>query len=170
MKFTELNPFGVHVARRSAAAVSCLRLLGAFARLRAQGRDLAGWGRARWGMRSGEIAALYPAAIRLAGPIQFHDSYADLAPRHAAFAGLDFTVSFQMSTRTRRLVQVLLERNRPGRPLEGRPLEAERVWLMPATSVHATFLDFGPYVATAVWRRLLVRYAPCVPRTAACRG
>ena len=135
--------------------------------------------------------------MRLAKPIEFAGLYADVVLRHALFAGLDFTVYFRMSDRTHRLTQVLLERQRQmataqawhvtvgaltdafgaptarchqqGQPLEGEPLLVERIWVLPTTTVRATFLDFDPYVPTAVWRRLLVRYAPTRAGQAGCR-
>lgn len=165
----------------------------------ARAADLAGWDRTRWGMTSSEVVALYgDRAMRLAQPIEFAGLYTDVVLRRVPFAGLEFTVYFQMSTETHRLAQVLLERqrqlatasawhatvaaltqafgtptascNQEGQPLEGEPLLAKRVWVLPTTTVRASFLDFGPYVPVAIWRRLLVRYAPTRPGQADCQG
>jgi|GEM_PF-3146759 len=160
--------------------------------------DLPGWDRTRWGMTSSQIMALYGAYLtRLDAPMVFDGLSAELVLRRASFAGLTFIVYFQMSNTTHRLAQVLLERQRqfatpkdwqatiaaltqafgpptarcedPGRQLEGRPLVVERVWVMPTTTVRASFLDFGgPYVLPQISRRLMVRYAPTRPNEPPC--
>jgi hypothetical protein len=141
----------------------------------AAGDDLPGWDRTRWGMSSGEIAALYgSAAVRLNPPIEYAGTYADVALRRASFAGLDFIVSFQMDQKSRRLAQVLLTRlkqhatagawqatvsalavafgaptancDRRGVPAAGTPGLRERVWVLPTTTVDARYIAM-----TAAW-------------------
>jgi hypothetical protein len=166
--------------------------------------DLAGWDRTRWGMRSPEITALYgKRAMTLDGRIEFAGLYSDVALRHADFAGYDFTVYFQMDNATQRLAQVLLERRRqyatmavwnamtaalernfgaptarcdqPGRPFEGDLAVIERVWVLPTTTVRASFIafnvvtpDHAPEDDGGLARRLLIRYAPTRKDAAAC--
>jgi hypothetical protein len=181
------------VSARSAALLLSAALLPAAA----LAADLPGWDRTRWGMTSREIASLYDGrAVKLDGRIEFNRLYTDVALRHDNFAGLDFTVYFQMDDQTGRLAQVLLERRRqyataaawdavlaalerqwgepsrrcdkPGEPLLGKPLVLERVWALPSTVVHASFLDFGVGQSSELSRRLLIRYAPNRGNAAAC--
>jgi hypothetical protein len=157
--------------RAAALALSLILLAGLAHAADARGDD-AGWDRTRWGMNSAEIAALYgKQATRLTGRIEFAGLYTDVALRRYPFAGLDFTVYFQMDDKSGRLAQVLLERrrqyatpeawravlgaleqalgpatatcNRRGRPAQGTPLVLERAWVLPGMTVRATFLDFS---------------------------
>jgi hypothetical protein len=164
--------------------------------------DLAGWDETRWGMRSPEIAKLYGnRATHLSGRIEFYHLYADTVLKGASFAGLAFTVYFQMDEGSGRLAQVLLERRRQyatpeawhavlqsledaygqatascARGVERSPAhvglsEPERVWVLPSTTIHASYIDvavssFDANVDTV--RRLLVRYAPTEPGRPAC--
>lgn len=166
--------------------------------------DLPGWDRTRWGMSSAEIAALYgQQAVRLDGRVEFAHLYSDVALRKAAFAGLDFIVYFQMDDNTHLLSQVLLERlkqyatvaawravagaleqafgpvtarcDRRGKPLEGLPAMLERVWVLPTTTVRASFISLSattperaPEDDGGFGRRLLIRYAPTQKNAAAC--
>jgi hypothetical protein len=166
--------------------------------------DLPGWDKTRWGMSSAEIAALYGRqAVRLDGRVEFAGLYSDVALRRAGFAGLDFIVYFQMDDKTRRLEQVLLERlkqyataaawhdalaalgrdlgeptatcDRRGEPLAGVPAVLERVWVLPTTTVRASFISFAatspelaPQDDGGLARRLLIRYAPTRAGAPAC--
>lgn len=181
--------------------------------------DLPGWDDTHWGMSSAELARQFgDRAKRLTGRIEFAGLYSDVVLRHEPFAGLDFTVYFQMDDRTGRLAAVLLERRRQyatpaawrdtvaalkqrlgpptavcdrrGAPAQGKPTVRDRVWIMPTTTVRASYLDFsapvldlppGDYAASETFggalhpyrnlgmsRRLLVRYAPTRPGAAAC--
>jgi len=172
-------------------------LLLALAAWPALAADLAGWDKTRWGMRSGEIAALYgQRAVKLDGRIEFDRLYTDIALRQQPFAGLDFTVYFQMDEHSRRLAQVLLERRRQyatpeawqavaavltqelgpesgncdrrGDPAAGKPHILDRVWTLPTTTIHASYIDFGVGESAELSRRLLVRYVPAARDSSAC--
>ena len=68
-----------------------------------------------WGEGSGEIARSFGArAIRLVRPIEFGDSYVDVALRDQTLGGYAFAVYFQMDTATHGLKRVMLERQRHG--------------------------------------------------------
>jgi hypothetical protein len=68
-----------------------------------------------WGERSDELAHQFGArAIRLSPPIEFGDSYVDVALRDQMLGGFGFAVYFQMDKTTRRLKRVMLERQRHG--------------------------------------------------------
>ena len=185
------------------AAIAAALLL-AFAASAAGAADLPGWDKTRWGMSSAEIAALYGReAVRLDGRVEFAGLYSDVALRRTGFAGLDFIVYFQMDDKTRRLRQVLLERlkqyataaawdatlsalgrafgppsarcDRRGEPLAGVPAVLERVWVMPTTTVRASFIsssavspEQAPQDDGGLARRLLVRYAPSRAGAPAC--
>jgi hypothetical protein len=167
--------------------------------------DLPGWDRTHWGMTSKEIAAVYGDRITAFDkPVEFYHLHSDLALRRAPLAGHDFTVYFQMSDKTKGLAQILLERRKQyasaevwrdliaglsasfgppeqpcdqaGRPGDGVPAELERVWILPTTTIRASYLAFGarsperaPQDDGGLGRRLLVRYAPTRPGEAACR-
>jgi hypothetical protein len=138
----------------------------------ARAADLAGWDETRWGMNGAELAHLYgKRATHLTGRIEFNHLYSNLVLKRASFAGLDFTVYFQMDERSGRLAQVLLERRRQyatpdawhavldalgrawGEPSArcgrgvGReaahvgPAEPEQVWVLPTTTIRASYLD-----------------------------
>lgn len=69
----------------------------------------------RFGETSDALARHFGArAVRLARPIEFGDSYVDVALRQAMVAGYPFTVYFQMDPRSRRLKRVMLERQPHG--------------------------------------------------------
>lgn len=172
--------------------------------LSARAADLSGWDATRWGMSSAEIARLYGArTVRLPGRVEFDGFYSDVALRRADLGGNGFIVYFQMDDRTGRLAQVLLERlkqyataaawdesiaaltqtlgpptavcDRAGKPFAGAPGVLERVWVMPTTTVRASFLAFSaanperaPQDDGGFGRRLLIRYAPTREGTAAC--
>ncbi len=68
-----------------------------------------------WGERSDALARQFGAhAIRLSPPIEFGDSYVDVALRDQMLGGYGFAVYFQMDKTTRRLKRVMLERQRHG--------------------------------------------------------
>jgi hypothetical protein len=155
-------------------------------------------------MTSREISALYGNRIVVFDkPVEFYGLYSDVALRRAPLAGHDFTVYFQMSDKTRRLAQILLERRKQyasaevwrdlvaelsaaygppktrcdaaGQPRAGVPAELERVWILPTTTIRASFIAFGartperaPQDDGGLGRRLLVRYAPTRRGEAAC--
>jgi hypothetical protein len=57
--------------------------------------------------------------------------------------------------------------DRAGNPSAGAPALLERVWVLPTTTVHASFLAFGavrpqgaPQDDGGLGRRILIRYAP----------
>jgi hypothetical protein len=188
------------VTRRPAGRVShgaAAALLLALAAWPALATDLAGWDKTRWGMGSGEIAALYGRrAVKLDGRIEFDRLYTDIALRQQPFAGLDFTVYFQMDEHSRRLAQVLLERRRQyatpeawqavatalthefgtasrncdhaGDPAAGKPHILDRVWALPTTTIHASYIDFGVGESAELSRRLLIRYVPAARDSSAC--
>jgi hypothetical protein len=71
--------------------------------------------RIHWGDSADEIARRFgPRAMRLAAPIEFGDSFVDVALRDQKLGGYDFVVYFQMDKTTRRLKRVMLERPRHG--------------------------------------------------------
>jgi hypothetical protein len=188
------------VTRRPAGRVSRRALsvlLLALAAWPALAADLPGWDKTHWGMRSAEIAALYGRrAVKLDGRIEFDRLYTDVALRQQPFAGLDFTVYFQMDEHSRRLAQVLLERrrqyatleawqavaaalteelgsasgncDRAGDPAAGKPHIIDRVWALPTTTIHASYVDFGVGESAELSRRLLVRYARTSRDAGAC--
>src|SRR5471032_488969 len=150
----------------------------------------AGWDRATWGMTVSDIAAAYgDRARRLASPIVFGDSYAEIVLRDHIFAGYPFRVYFQMDPATHRLAHVLLERRRQyatpaifaqagaalreqlgaesatcGSPADrGKPTAIDRIWRRPDETVVATFLDFAAEIllySNDPARRILIRYSP----------
>ena len=68
-----------------------------------------------WGESSAEIARSFGArAVRLTHPIEFGDSYVDVALRDQTLGGYPFAVYFQMDNATRGLKRVMLERQRHG--------------------------------------------------------
>jgi len=68
-----------------------------------------------WGETSAALAQTFAGrAIRLAPPIEFGDSYVDVALKGEEIGGYDFTVYFQMDKRTHGLKRVMLERQRHG--------------------------------------------------------
>jgi hypothetical protein len=68
-----------------------------------------------WGEGSTALAQSFGArAIRLAHPIEFGDSYVDVALRGQKIGGYDFSVLFQMDKATQRLKRVMFERQRHG--------------------------------------------------------
>jgi hypothetical protein len=79
-----------------------------------------------WGETSDALAQHFGArALRLAPPIEFGDSYVDVALRAQSFAGYPFAVYFQMDRARRRLMRVMLEpQRRSANPVEFRALVA----------------------------------------------
>lgn len=68
-----------------------------------------------WGETSNALARrLGGRAIRVAPPIEFGDSYVDLALRNEMVAGYPFTVYFQMDKASGALKRVMLERQPHG--------------------------------------------------------
>ena len=68
-----------------------------------------------WGEGSDELAHHFGSrAIRLARPIEFGDSYVDVALRNQMLGGFPFTVYFQMDKATHGLMRVMFERQRHG--------------------------------------------------------
>src|SRR5260221_3081223 len=140
--------------------------------------------------RASEITAVYgDRALRLAPPIVFGDSYAQIVLRDQIFAGYPFRVYFQMDPATHRLAHVLLERRRQyatpaifaqvGAALReqlgaasavcgstwdrGKPTAIDRIWRRPDQTVVASFLDFAAEIllySNDPARRILIQYSP----------
>ncbi len=95
-------------------AVVALVLLSAAAllpalRASAQGGDLAGWDKARWGMTMDELGAAFgPRLKKLPAPIYYRDSFAIQVVDDVTLGGVRFIALFQMDPGAGRLVQVLL--------------------------------------------------------------
>ncbi|HUC67291.1 MAG TPA: hypothetical protein VMA53_17755 [Stellaceae bacterium] len=88
----------------------------------------------RWGEGSDELARHFGSrAIRLARPIEFGDSYVDVALRNQGLGGFPFTVYFQMDKATHGLMRVMFERQRHG--------ANPRVFRAVLQTLHA---DYGP--------------------------
>ena len=102
-------------ARLSILAATLLPALAAAA-LPARGTELAPVLEGiRWGETSDALVEHFGArAFRLAPPIEFADSYVDVALRSQIFAGYPFAVYFQMDWASGRLKRVMLERQRQG--------------------------------------------------------
>ena len=155
------------LAERFGMAVAVLVLAGAAVRAAELDPVLDG---VRWGEDSRALVKSFGArAIRLSPPIEFGDSYVDVALRGQSLGGYDFAVYFQMDKATRRLKRVMLERQRHGanpmvyravlaaltrdygapaaachaRPLSGNGYQAagERVWLPDGLTIRAVFND-----------------------------
>lgn len=123
-----------------------------------------------WGETSTAIAhELGTRAMRLAPPIEFGDSYVDVAIRGEMIAGYPFTVYFQMAKESHRLMRVMLVRQPHGAnpaafhalvdaltqdygaaaesctlrasPRTGYQAAVERVWRPDDMTVRATFRD-----------------------------
>ena len=139
--------------------------------------DVPGWGAARWGMTEAQVKAAFPKGLtKLPGRWQYGKTYADYAVLDTKLGGLAFNAFFQMSKKTDRLEQILLERRRRqatpaafyrlldalketyGPPTEtceqaktgGTPLRYALTWRFPTTTLRASFLDFS---STAVFHR-----------------
>jgi hypothetical protein len=139
-----------------------------------------------WGEGSGEIAHSFGArAVRLAHPIEFGDSYVDVALRNQTLGGYPFAVYFQMDIATRGLKRVMLERQRHGaNPMvyravlaalvqeygppsdrchspaargNGYQAEGERIWFDGGNAIRAVFSD-----------TTLEAEGGCAPRGAPC--
>jgi hypothetical protein len=124
----------------------------------------------RWGENSAAVAQAFGTrAIRLAHPIEFGDSYVDVALKNQTLGGYPFAVYFQMDIKTHGLKRVMLERQRHGaNPMVfravigaldqayGQPSEAchsraapgngyqaqgERFWLEDGAAIRAVFAD-----------------------------
>jgi hypothetical protein len=73
------------------------------------------WHRVHWGERSDELAREFgDAAIHLSPPIEFGDSYVDVALRGEKLGGYPFAVYFQMDKKTHSLKRIQFERQRHG--------------------------------------------------------
>jgi hypothetical protein len=113
-----------------------------------------------WGEGSGEIARSFGArAVRLAHPIEFGDSYVDVALKDQTLGGYPFAVYFQMDIATHGLKRVMLERQRHGaNPMVYRAVLAalvreygppsdrchrpgERLWFDGGNAIRAVFSD-----------------------------
>jgi hypothetical protein len=123
-----------------------------------------------WGERSADLAQHFGArAIRLKHPIEFGDSYVDVALRDEPIAGYPYTVYYQMNRTGGGLKRIMLERERhganpavfralietltrdygpPGQSCALRPSPAtgyqaavERLWQEGGLSVRAVFRD-----------------------------
>ena len=74
-----------------------------------------GWHGTNWGEGTDELSRQFgAAATRLDRPIDFGDSYADLALKNYDIGGYGFTVFFQMDKRTHGLKRIQIERGRHG--------------------------------------------------------
>jgi hypothetical protein len=200
----------VHEARRRLIPLLLLGLLLAPAAVPAQGADLAGWGETRWGMTNADLDALFgPRLQTVDPPLVYHEATVGRFLPETAFGGFPYRALFQMDAQGR-LQQVLLERrntqatpaafqaaadelrDRHGAPTrvcdtpqtgaESSPIERERVWSLPTTTIHLSFLDYrggilyhdpqqeiDPLVSEletrlharrSLPRRLLIRYHP----------
>jgi len=131
----------------------------------ALGADLPGFDRTRWGMSGDEIAALYGKdLIMLPGRIEFYGLYSKLVLRGRDFAGLPFTVYFQMGEKSDHLEGVLLERRRQYATVEAwrqvtealhqqwgrdgidcgvKNGTAQEVWVEGQTTVRVSLIDIG---------------------------
>jgi hypothetical protein len=68
-----------------------------------------------WGERSNELAQHFGSRAKvLPHPIEFGDSYVDVALSNQMLGGFEFIVYFQMSTETQELKRIMLERQRHG--------------------------------------------------------
>lgn len=173
-------------------AVAALVLLSAAALLpvvpaSAQGGDLAGWDKARWGMTMDELAAAFgPRLKKLPAPIYYRDSFVTQVVGDVILGGVRFVALFQMDPGEGRLVQVLL-RAQGATPTHtsyvdvlkaleatlGPPAKSERKtgyagdipwfrvvnrWTFPVTSVVLTY--YNPNFAATRDKSLTVRYFP----------
>lgn len=69
----------------------------------------------RWGETSDALARHFGRhALRLVPPIEFGDSYVDVALRDQVIAGFPFAVYYQMDQASGRLKRIMLERQRHG--------------------------------------------------------
>lgn len=122
-------------------------------------------------MTVAEIDALYGSRLRILDPpLRYGGAYVSRALPGAALGGDAYLAQFQMNGRTGRLQQVLLDRRGAGvtpkafaaalGALESRygaptlvcdsprsgtgtsPVERERVWRLPTTTIHLSYLDF----------------------------
>ena len=123
-----------------------------------------------WGEGSAEIARSFGTrAVRLAHPIEFGDSYVDVALKDQMLGGYPFAVYFQMDVATHGLKRVMLERQRhganprvyravlaaliqeygppadrcrsPAARRNGYQAEGERVWYDGGNAIRAVFSD-----------------------------
>jgi hypothetical protein len=144
-------------------------LLAAVAAGGASAADADGWRQARWGMTDAELADAFGGALRkLPNRLQYGNAYAARALEDVELGGLRFIALFQMGAADDRLRQVLLQRRdaqvtpaayerlldemkaRYGAPQQtcalpkpdGEPYVFSLTWRGPATTVHATWLDF----------------------------
>ncbi len=162
--------------------------------------DLAGYEGARWGMRGGDLLAVFGQRLeRLRLPIYLADGFVEWVLRDVAIGGRPFLALFRMDAGTGRLRQVVL-RPRDGRADDAlharvlaaltdrlgppdRKLEERReagglavrdrreVWVFPTTTV--TLWHRAPDPAAprgAAGGRLVLRYAPTRGGTDGGRG
>lgn len=155
--------------RRWARLVAAAVLLTA-AEAPAREADLAGWDGTRWGMTEAELGALFGKRLRRVDPpLVYDDATVGRFLPEAEFGELPFRALFQMDEEGR-LQQVLLERRdaqatpaafaaaldelqarygeadlvcgTPARGPDTSPVERERVWILPTTTVHLSWLDY----------------------------
>jgi hypothetical protein len=134
--------------------------------------DLAGWNGTAWGMTAAEIdVALGDAVKPVDPPLVYGGASATREIPEFDVAGYFYRALLQFSNDDRRLQQVLLERSRRsdapkayaaaldafitafGEPMfvcnsprteeHTSPITRERVWRLPATTLHLVFLDFS---------------------------
>jgi hypothetical protein len=152
----------------------------------------------RWGEGSAALARHFGGrAIRLAHPIEFGDSYVDIALKGERVGGYDFTVYFQMDKETRGLKRVMLERQRHGAnppvfravrdaltadygPATPCRRPAQQIWQAGGLLIRAVFRDTtmeaaegctgatnGPCGTTG---QLYIQIAPATPGADPCKG
>jgi hypothetical protein len=94
-----------------------------------------------WGQSAAELAQHFGArALKVAPPIEFGDSYVDVALRDQRLGGYGFVVYFQMGKDSHRLMRIMLERQRHGaNPMVFRAVLAalQRDYGQAAASCHA---------------------------------
>lgn len=124
----------------------------------------------QWGERSTELAQRFGSRAKvLSHPIEFGDSYVDVALTSQMLGGFEFIVYFQMSTKTQGLKRIMLERQRHGAnprvfnavvealsadygapvricdsramPGNGHQSTRERIWTTSDTVIRAVFRD-----------------------------
>ncbi|WP_119460712.1 hypothetical protein [Rhodospirillaceae bacterium SYSU D60014] len=191
---------------RLVAPVLVLAAAGAFARE----ADVSGWGETRWGMTNADLDAQFGERLRtIDPPLVYHEATVGRSLPETEVGGFSYRALFQMDAQGQ-LQQVLLERrnaqatpaafqaavdelrNRHGQPdrvcdtprtgAESSPIERERLWVLPTTTIHLSFLDYRGgilyrdpqqdidplvselesrlYARRSLPRRLLIRYHP----------
>jgi hypothetical protein len=124
----------------------------------------------QWGEGSAELAQRFGSRAKvLSHPIEFGDSYVDVALTNQILGGFEFNVYFQMSTKTQGLKRIMLERQRHGanpkvfnavvealsadygapvracdsraKPDNGHQSTSERIWSLSDSVIRAVFRD-----------------------------